>query len=434
MSGPSSRWPATWPLFIGFLTIAVLVGGLGGWSVMTTISGAIIVSGQFEVAQKRQVVQHPDGGVVSKIFVEEGAKVEAGDLLLQLEGRELKSELQTVESRIIELSARRARLEAESVGAESVVFPDALIAAAKEDAIAAAVMAGQASLFAKHAEALSNAREQRQAQIVQIKYKIEGLAAQELAISSQIHLVIEDLTAQRDLLTAGLTQAARVSAIERDLAELRGRLGALKAEQAEAGGLIAEIRIEISALDGRYSMEAETELRDVVAEENVNRERADALRTQIDHLDVRAPVAGIVLGLQVSTLQSVIRPAEILMYIVPQDRPLTVAARVPVMQVDEVYEGQNVRIVFTSLPSRTTPHLDGTLTSISADAFADERSGLTYYLAEVTVELGEKRDLDGIRILPGMPVSVYIQTEDRTPLSYLLKPFTDYFQSAFRET
>ena len=434
MSGPSSRWPATWPLFIGFLTVAVLIGGLGGWSVMTTISGAIIVPGQFEVAQTRQVVQHLDGGVVSKIFVDEGMKVELGDLLLRLEGRDLKAELLIVESNIIELSARRARLEAESAGAKAVVFPDDLLAAAKEDATAVTVMAGQAALFAKHAESLRFTSDLRQEQIEQIKSKIEGIVAQKVAIANQISFVIEDLKSQRDLLSAGLTQASRVSAIERDLAELRGRLGELSAEQAEAQGMITEIRIEISALVGRYSEEAETELRDVAAEEHVNRERADALRAQIEQLDVRAPASGIVLGLQVSTLQSVIRPAEILMYLVPQDQPLLVAARVPVMQVDDVYEGQDVRLVFTSLPSRTTPHLQGTLTNISADAFTDERSGLTYYRAEIAVAPGTLQNLGNVKLLPGMPVSVFIQTEARTPLSYLLKPFTDYFQSAFRET
>jgi HlyD family secretion protein len=163
-------------------------------------------------------------------------------------------------------------------------------------------------------------------------------------------------------------------------------------------------------------------------------ERDIALTERINSLTVRAPASGLVLGLAVNTPRSVIRPAEALLYIVPQDRPLLVAARVPVTHVDEVHPGQTVRLAFSSLPTRNTPKLTGTVMLVSADALADDRTGIAYFRTEISIDADTLQDLVGVEIVPGMPVDAFLKTADRTPLSYLLKPFTDYFRSAFRET
>jgi HlyD family secretion protein len=434
MSQPQGSWSAARPLFWGFLTMAILIGGLGAWSIMTTLAGAIIAPGQIEVSQNRQTVQHPDGGVVQEILVAEGASVAAGEVLLRLDGSAIKSEIAIVETQLFELRARRARLEAQSGEVAAVNFPDDLTAAAEARSDVAGILAGQLSLFENQAEALRQAQEQRQTRILQIGSQIEGLAAQQDAIESQIRLVEADLVTQRDLLAKGLTQAARVSALERELAQLKGQLGELTSARAEAAGRITEIEIEITALMTQEREAAEAELRDVVARQLELQERQSALAERIARLDVRAPASGLVLGLQVTTPQSVIRPADVLMYIVPQDRPLLVAARVPVTHVDEVHPGQEVRLVFSSLPSRTTPEVTGTVTLISADALADERTGMTYFRTEIAIDAATLQQLGDVAIVPGMPVDAYIRTADRTPLSYLLKPFTDYFREAFRET
>ena len=434
MSDNDAQWSAARPLFWGFLTVALLIGGLGGWSVLTTLAGAIIAPGQIEVSRSRQVVQHPDGGVVAEILVADGAQVVEGQILLRLDGSALQSELAIVENQRLELAARRARLQAQRDEAEAIAFPADLVAASQTRADVAELVEGQASLFAKQAEALTQAVEQRRERIGQIANQIEGLTAQQEAIESQITLLEADLATERDLLAKGLTQAARVSQTARELAELRGRAGELTSARAEAAGRITEIDIEITALITQQREKAETELRDVVARQLELDERRHALAERIMRLDVRAPASGIVLGLQVTTPQSVIRPADALMYIVPQDRPLLVAARVPVSHVDEVRLGQEVRLVFSSLPSRTTPELVGEVTLVSADALSDERSGTTYFRTEIAIDAEALRKLDGVAIVPGMPVDTFIRTVDRTPLSYLLKPFTDYFRNAFRET
>ena len=434
MTAPATQWSARRPLFWGFLTLALLVGGLGAWSVLTTLAGAIIAPGQIEVSQNRQVVQHPDGGVVSEILVREGAEVQAGAVLMRLDGSALKSELAIVENQLLELAARRARLEAQSQGATTIRFPETLLSAAGLRPDVAEMVAGQQSLFANQAEMMAQAEDQRKTRIRQIESQIEGFAAQQDAIRTQADLVEAELATQRDLLAKGLTQAARVSGLDRELAQLNGRLGELTSARAEAEGRITEIEIEITALLTQQREQAQAELRDVVASESQLDEQARALTDRITRLEVRSPAAGLVLGLQVTTPQAVIRPADALMFIVPQDRPLLVAARVPVTHVDEVHSGQDVRLVFSSLPSRSTPEVIGKVTLVSADALTDDRSGASYFRTEVAIDAAALKALGDAQVVPGMPVDVFIRTGDRTPLSYLLKPLTDYFRNAFRET
>ena len=434
MTAPATQWSARRPLFWGFLTLALLVGGLGAWSVLTTLAGAIIAPGQIEVSQNRQVVQHPDGGVVSEILVREGAEVQAGAVLMRLDGSALKSELSIVENQLLELAARRARLEAQSQGATAIRFPEPLLSAAGLRPDVAEMVAGQQSLFANQAEMMAQAEDQRKTRIRQIESQIEGFAAQQDAIRTQADLVETELATQRDLLAKGLTQAARVSGLDRELAQLNGRLGELTSARAEAEGRITEIEIEITALLTQQREQAQAELRDVVASESQLDEQARALTDRITRLEVRSPAAGLVLGLQVTTPQAVIRPADALMFIVPQDRPLLVAARVPVTHVDEVHSGQDVRLVFSSLPFSTTPEVLGRVTLVSADALMDDRSGMSYFRTEVAIDAATLKALGDAEVVPGMPVDVFIRTGDRTPLSYLLKPLTDYFRNAFRET
>jgi HlyD family secretion protein len=428
------QWSAGKPLFWGFLALFLLVGGLGTWSVLTTLAGAIIASGQIEVAQNRQVVQHVDGGSVAEILVTEGNEVQSGDILLRLDGSQLQSDLTIAENQLHELSARRARLEAERDNALSVIFSDNLMKAAAVSRDVAEMVDGQVSLFAAHRETLAQAVDQRRKRIGQIGSQVKGIEAQQNAAKTQVALLGTELQAQRDLLTKGLTHATRVSAIERELAELEGRVGELEAAWAEAAGRITEIEIEILGLATQLQEAAEAELRDVAARELELSERQRALAERIGRLDIRAPAGGLVFGLKVTTPRSVIRPADVLMFIVPQDRPLLVAVRVPATHIDEVRLEQEVRLVFSSLPSRTTPEVIGRVTLVSADALTDERTGMAYYRTEIAIDVDRLRNIGEVEVVPGMPVDAFIRTSDRTPLSYLLKPFSDYFRNAFRET
>lgn len=430
--------PPTWsprgPILLGAAALVVLLGGFGVWSVATTISGAIVASGQIQVEQNRQVVQHPDGGVVASIDVTEGQTVKAGDLLLTLDGSMVKSELAIVEGQLFELQARRARLEAERDDAEAPVMPADLVEMAKERPEVAELVDGQIKLFAARRDTLARSTEQLQRRSDQTREQINGIEAQVTAMQTQLSLVRQELEDQQALLKKGLTQASRVSELQRQEADMMGRAGELTAAKAEAAQRVTEIDLEVLRLAAERREDASTQLRDIGSKELELVERRRALSEQTDRLAVRAPVSGVVLGLAVTTPRAVVRPADPLLYIIPQDRPLVIEVQIPPIHIDEVRVGQEVRLVFPAFSSRTTPEMFGLVSVVSADAFNDQKTGATFYRAEITLEAEDMVKLGDKQLLPGMPVEAFIKTADRSPMAYLLKPFTDYFQRAFRET
>lgn len=427
-------WSAKRQVITGFVTLAVLFGGFGVWSVTSNIAGAIVTSGQLQVEQNRQVVQHPDGGVVEEIAVIEGQTVKAGDLLIKLDGAAVRSELAIVEGQLFEIMARRARLTAERDDAADLSFPPELTEVATTRPAVAELMDGQVRLFKARAETLHSQTSVLAERRNQIESQIEGITAQSAALTSQLDLIKKELTDQQSLLDKGLAQSSRVLSLQREDARLRGLVGELASTAAQAEERISENDLEILRLASTRREEANTQLRDIGSQEQELLERRRALTEKVTRLEIRAPVSGIVLGLQVTTPQAVIRPADPVLYLIPQDRPLVIAAQVPTIHIDQVHVGQEVKLHFSAFSSRTTPELDGHVSVVSADVLTDQASQQSFYRAEITLDPGEQAKLEGLTLLPGMPVEAFIRTEDRTPLAYLLKPFTDYFSRAFRET
>jgi HlyD family secretion protein len=427
-------WSARGPITLGLVTLGLLVGCFGTWATMTELSGAIVSSGRIEVALNRQVVQHPDGGVVAEIDVIEGKTVAAGDVLIRLDGTLLRSDRAVLQSQQNELYARRARLQAERDGLTAVDYPAALTAAAAGEPDVADLIDGQSRLFAARLETFTTTNEQLRRRVGQIKSQIEGIDAQKAAMDRQLKLINDELANQQALLDKGLAQSSTVLSLEREQARLMGQQGELTASRAQAEGRITEIDLEIVRLTSARIEEAEKELRDIGPMLIEVAEKLHAVDERIARLDIRAPVSGIVLGLQVTTPRAVIRAADPVLYIVPQDRPLVIAAQVSPIHVDQVHIGQPVELVFSSFSSRTTPHLRGKVSVVSADALTDQATHASYYRAEITLDDGEIAKLGTNILVPGMPVETYIQTESRTPAQYLVKPFTDYFSKAFRES
>ena len=422
------------PVILGCVSLMILVLGFGLWATLTSISGAIVAQGQIEVERDRQIVQHPDGGVVSEILVVEGEKVSAGTPLIRLDGAALLSELTIVEGQLTELSARSARLTAERDQALQPAFPVDLLEQAKSGPDVAAQIDGQSRLFDARRATLAEQREQLSRRIDQVRAQTDGIAAQRAALSTQLKLIEEELVAQQSLLDKGLTQAGTVLALQREQARLEGQLGELAASLAETEGQITEIEIQISGLVTMQREEATTELREIGPIILELAERRRALKERIARLEIRAPVAGIVLGLQVTTPRAVLRAADPVLFLVPQDRPFVITARIAPIHIDELAIGQRAELVFSAFSSREVPHLNAVVTLVSADSLTDPQTGATYYLAELELTGGELDRLGDRALLPGMPVEVFLQTGRHTPLAYLVKPFTDYFSRAFRES
>lgn len=432
--GNQPSWSARGPLIVGFTALAVLIFGVGFWSVFANIAGAIVANGSVEVESSRQIVQHPDGGVVSEILVDDGIIVESGDVLMRLDGSKVRSDLKIIEDQLYEMVARRGRLSAERDGQDQIAFDAELTEAAAERDDVAGLIAGQVSLFDAGRKSLDDETAQLRERQTQIGKQIEGTEAQLAAISEQLELMTKQLEDQQGLLDQGLTEASKVLDLQRQKSGLMGSIGELTANIAESRGRIAEIEIEILKLKSGMRQESIATLREMQTRENELRERRAALRETLGRMEIRAPAAGIVYGLQVHAINAVIRPAEPIMFIVPQDSPLIVASRIDGINIDQVQLGQEAMLTFSSFNSRTTPQIMGRVTNVSADVFNDERTGQVYYAAEITPDEGELQKLEGLVILPGMPVTAFIQTGNRSALSYLLRPFTDYFNKAFRET
>ena len=420
-------------LWLGWGALALLLVGFGGWSALTTIAGAIVASGRIEVEQNRQIVQHPDGGVVAEILVAEGAQVAAGDVMLRLDGTLLRAELTSAAAELIEARARRARLEAEQDGRATMTLPDSLLAEAATNPEAAAQIEGQRRLFAARAETQARTLEQLDKRSAQTRGLIAGLDAQTAALQEQQRLIAQELADQQSLLDKGLAQSSRVLSLQREAARLAGDLGGLVGERAQAEGRITEVTLEMLRLTAARREEASSQLRDIGTTELQLRQKVGALSERVARLDIRAPVAGTVLGLQVTTPRAVLRAADPVAYLIPQDRPLVVTAQISPLNIDEVQVGQPVKLIFPTFPTRSTPDLLGHVTLLSADALTDQATHATYYRVEIALAPDEAARL-GHALLPGMPVEAFIQTRLRTPLAYLLQPFTSYFSNAFRES
>jgi len=434
MTKPTTEFSARWHLGLGLGGLALLIFGFGGWASFSEISGAVIAPGQIEVDQNRQVVQHPDGGVVAEILAQEGDTVRQGQLLIQLDATRLGSELAIVEGQLFELMARRGRLEAERDDRPEPVYDALLRDSAASNGDAAVLMAGQSQLLAARRASTAQEVAQLAKRRSQIDTQITGISAQSQALGQQLQLIEEELTDQQTLLDRGLAQAGRVLALRREQARLSGQLGELTAQRALAQERATEIDLEVIKLRTQQREEAITRLRDLQFRELELAGQRRTLLERRDRLAIRAPVSGIIYGLQVTTPRSVIRAAEPVMFIIPQDRPLVIAARVDPIHIDKITLGQPVNLRFSALDQRTTPELTGEVAKVSPDSFVYQARGLSYYRAEITLPEAEQAKLPNtIRLLPGMPVEAFIRTGDRTLLAYLTKPLTDYFSKAFRD-
>lgn len=428
------RWNAPRTITMGFAAVIVMGTGTWVWGVSTKISGAVVASGLVQVQNRRQVVEHPTGGVVGDLLVSDGDVVDAGDIVLRLDNKGLLSSLAIIDAQLYEAQARIARLRAERDGHDHIDFPEPLKALAARLPEVVDQLEGQTRLFTARRNTANQQANQLAEQKLQIEDAILGLEFQRDALITQLELLEAEFDDQKTLLDRGLTQAARVSVIERELAQMRGQLGRFTTDIAQSRGRIAGIEIEILSIAAQRQEDSISSLRDLRNNELELSERKAALERERDLLVVRAPAHGAVFGSTVYGPQTVVGAGEAMMYIVPQDQPLVVSARVPAIHIDQVHIGQIANLRFTTFDQRTTPELNGHVSKLTADTLTDDRTGQVFYGAELALGSEELSKLgDDTVLLPGMPVEAFLRTGERTPMAYLTKPLWDYFNRAFRE-
>lgn len=428
-----ASWSASFPLTIGVLALVLLVGGLGVWSVQTKLAGAVVTSGIVQVESKRQVIQHLEGGVVSEILVRDGDVVNPGDVLIRLDSTRVQSELSIIEGQLREISARQARLTAERNEAETITFDDDLLQRAATDPETAKQMAGERDLFVARRETLTQEIDLLREQNAQIDNRIVGIEAQLEALEAQIDILGKELADKQALLDQRLTQAGLVLELRREEANLLGQVGRLKAEIAELRGQAAANAISVLQLQTGRREEIVTTQRDLQYTAIELTERQLAAIDTLSRLEVRSPIEGIVYDSRISAVQSVVQPAQEMMYIIPQDEPLIVSVRVNSVDIDEVSVGQEVSLRFSAFDQRRRPPVPGNVSKISADIIIDEATGQSYYATEVMPREEELLVLEGEVLLPGMPVEAFIKTGDQTAFAYLTEPLKTFFDRAFRE-
>lgn len=427
---PLSLWR---PAALGLAAIAVLVLGIGLWSVTARLQGAVVLQGSVVPDPPAVTVQHPEGGVVQDLLVAEGDVVAAGAVLLRLDGAALRSDLTIVEDRLAELSARAARLAAERDDRGDLAFPPALLAQAPQDPKLAAQLDGQRALFAARRASLAAARQQLLRQIDQLGARSDGLLAQQSALLRERALLVSELAAQQSLFDRGLVPATALHALQREIARLDGQTGAVAAARGEAAAQRTGIEIEIAALVTRRAEAAAAELRDIAPTLLELGERRRALVDRIGRLDLRASVAGVVFGLQVTAPGAVLRAAEPALQLVPDGGAMVVIAPMPPLHLDQVHAGQTAVLSFPGLAGTVTPELGAVVSQVSPDVISDPATGEARVLVRLTLPPGGAGLPDGTVLRPGMPVTVYLRTDDHTPLDYLTAPFTAYFSRALRE-
>ncbi len=225
----------------------------------------------------------------------------------------------------------------------------------------------------------------------------------------------------------------KITQLEREEARLQGEAGQLVAQTAQAGGKISETELQIIQIDRDLSSEVAKETREIDGKIGEFVERKVAADDQLKRIDIRSPQDGTVFQSNAHTVGGVVTAGDAIMMIVPDADSLTVEAKVNPQDIDQVRDGQTALLRLSAFNQRTTPEILGTVTRISADASTDQRTGQTYYTVRIAMPAEEVAKLGEVRIVPGMPVETFIQTGDRTMISYLAKPLHDQLMRTFRE-
>lgn len=414
----------------GFLLMAMLVFGFGGWAAWFSLSAAVIAPGQVVVESSLKKVQHPTGGVVGVINVKNGDRVTAGDIVMRLDDTQTRANFGIIVAQLTELTGRKARLTAERDDEVRIEFPEGFEAGGKE---AQRVAEGERRLFTTKHKTAEDQKAQLRERVGQFRYEIEGLNKQAKAKAKELSLVEDELSRLERMYNQKLVPVTRLLAMQREVTRIEGEHGSLISQIARSGGQIAETELKMLEIDETVRSDAQKEIREIegrIAELSEQRVAADDI---LKRVDLRAPQTGVVHELTVHTVGGVIAPGDTVMSIVPMDDEKSIEVHLAPTDIDQVALGQKALLRFPAFNQRTTPELVGAVSRLAVDVTKDPQSGASFYVARIKVNDNDVGAFKKMQLVAGMPVESFIQTGERSALSYFVKPLRDQFARTFRE-
>lgn len=419
------------PVRVGIFLIILFVAGFGIWANTVLLAGGAIATGIISPDGSRRTVQHLEGGIIRKLHVRDGDVVAKDQPLIELESVQPKASHDLLLKQQQTFRITKARLEAERLGKDQVVFPPDLLEGGLE---MAEMIAAQRELFAVRRKSHESKNRVLRQRIAQLREQIKGFEAQVTSAGRQIELIGEEIVGKRELADKGHLTKPELLRLLRMEAELLGRRGQYEAAISEAQQQIGEAELQIVSNDTERADQVATQLDQVQTEINELEEKLLASRDVLQRTVVTAPVPGIIVNLKFKTVSGVIQPGAPILDIVPADEKLLIDAHVAPMDIDVVYKGLKAQVQLTSISSRFAPRINGTVVSVSADRLQDEATSKPYYLARVEVDRDEiNRVGPEVELIPGMPADVLIVTGERTMVDYLLKPFMNAVWKTLRE-
>lgn len=417
------------PVTLGFMIIILFFGVFGVWATVAPLESAAVAMGVVSVDSQRKTIQHLEGGIIAALNVEEGQVVKAGDVLIQLDETQPRANLELLRARLMTARALEARLLTERDNKENITFPEELIQKLENKEVAE-IIEGQLNIFNARRQAMSGQISIIEQQIKQYRAEIKGLSGLNEAQDEQLELANDEIDSNKNLFEKGLTDKARLRALQRELAEVTGERSQNIAAMARGRQNIDESRLQITELKTTALNEVVQQLGETQSNLYDLVEKVRAAQDVLTRTIITAPLDGTIVNLKIHTIGGVITNGQDLMDIVPTGAKLIVEAQVDPGDIEVMEPGLKAQVRLTAFSQRNIQPIEGTVITISADRLSDERSGLDYFLARV--ELTGEIDKE-IELYPGMHAEVMIVTGARTTFDYLMRPVTQSLNRAFRE-
>jgi HlyD family secretion protein/epimerase transport system membrane fusion protein len=418
---------------IGLIIVLLAFGGLGLWAATAPLDSASMAPGTITVESNRKVVDHLDGGVVSEILVNDGDRVQAGELLVKLDGTEAQARRDSIRHQLDSALARKARLTAELNGLDQINFPDELMQRRTESPQVREAIAGERQTFNERQQSVEGRVAVEREKIGQLRDEIAGLEAERASAERQVEILRNELIDLRQLSEKGFFPKSRILQRERELARLEGQIGSITARMARSEKSISEARLQIQQIRQEFNEKVVSEKREVEDRIAKLREELVIAAQKLSRTRITAPQAGIVHNLNIHTIGGTVQPGKPIMNIVPVQDKLIIEAEVSPRDVDIVGAGQDAKVRMTALQARTTPVLTGKVVRISPDRITNQEQDRSFYKARIEIPGEELKKLGGQKLQAGMPAEVLINTGERTVLDYILKPLTDAMARGFIE-